>query len=110
MIRSPNMFGMSRAKGGLSVRRIQAPLQRPVIRSIDDAVRFGVPGRVSFFDRAAAKRREWQRSNEENFARSLADQGLRDAGVLHFIGHLWLTKVGRDGSFLDLGLVSCRVV
>ena len=50
------------------------------------------------------------RTNAANFARSLADQVAFDAGSLWAIGHLWLTKIDRDGGVTDLGLVSCRVV
>lgn len=105
-----SMQSSSRARGSLSVRHIPF-LHRPTIASLDDAVRYGTPSRrVPFWDRAAAKRRAWQRDNEVNFERSIADQGLWDAGILRFIGHLWLAKVTADGDLEDLGLVSCRVV
>lgn len=100
----------SRPKGSLALRRV-ALIPRPAIRNLDDAVQYGTPRRrVPFWDRGAAALRAWQRENAVNFERSVADQTRRDAGLLPFIGHLWLAKVGRDGSQFDYGLVSCRVV
>lgn len=100
----------SRPKGSLALRRVSL-IPRPTIRNLDDAVQYGTPRqRIPFWDRAAAALRAWQRENAVNFERSVADQAQRDAGLLPFIGHLWLAKVGQDGSQFDYGLVSCRVV
>lgn len=100
----------SRPKGSLALRRVPL-IPRPVIRNLDDAVRYGTPrSRVPFWDRAAAALRAWQNENVVNFERSIADQYRRDAGLLPFIGHLWLAKVDRSGDVFDYGLVSCRVV
>lgn len=97
--------------GVLRLRHLMPPA-RPVITSLDDAVRYGTPQRtVRFWDRLAAARRAWQAGNAGNFERSLRDQEAFDRGaLLRPIGHLWLSVFHRDGSFEDLGLVSCRVV
>lgn len=100
----------SRPKGSLALQRVPL-IPRPVIRNLDDAVRYGTPRRrVPFWDRAAAALRAWQQGNADNFERSLIDQHRRDSGSLPYIGHLWLAKIGLDGSQFDYGLVSCRVV
>lgn len=102
-----------RPTGSLALRRVPL-IQRPVIRGLDDAVRYGTPQRVRFWDRLGAVRRAWQAANEGHFERSLGDQILFDRGEmpnrLGAIGHLWLAHVRRDGSVIDHGLVSCRVV
>lgn len=103
--------GSTSPTGALRLRRM-APPSRPVIRNLDDAVRYGTPQRsLRFWDRMAAMRRAWQTTNlEENFGRSLHDQHLFDQGRLFAIGHLWLSVFRNDGSMEDLGLASCRVV
>ena len=102
--------GSSQARGSLVFRRIPF-IARPVIASLADALKYGSPkSRIAFWDRDAALRREWQRDNSVNFDRSIADQFAFDCGRLRYIGHLWLSKVRSDGSVLDLGLASCRVV
>jgi hypothetical protein len=99
----------SLAAGALSVRRVTPP-ERPLIRNLDDAVRYGTQQRVRFWDRLAAMRRAWQGTNLVNFERSLIDQYAFDQGRLFAIGHLWLGVFRKDGEFEDLGLASCRVV
>jgi hypothetical protein len=102
--------GSTTPTGVLRVRRM-APPPRPVIRNLDDAVRYGTPGRnLRFWDRMAAMRRAWQGENLINFDRSLHDQDLFDQGKLFAIGHLWLAVYRKDGAVEDLGLASCRVV
>jgi hypothetical protein len=104
-------------RGKVQVKKVPL-IQRPVVRSLEDAIRFGTPGgeaRIGFWSRVAARRRaEYQARNYNNFLRSLADQAFADAenlpNRLQAIGHLWLAKVRRDGDLEDLGLVSCRVV
>lgn len=105
-------------RGTLNTRRIPV-IERPVVRTFDDAVRYGTPlglGRLPMlFGRAAALRRaKWQKANAENFRRSLTDQFLAERGELgnrlQAIGHLWLSHLSVDGEMTDLGLVSCRVV
>lgn len=99
----------ARIKGSL-LSRVLRPPQRPAVRNLDDALRHGTPGKVRFWDRAGARRREWQQANRAIFERSLADQFAFDKGRLALIGHLWLGAHRKDGSFEDFGLVSCRVV
>jgi hypothetical protein len=98
----------SRPSGALSVRRL-APPERPLIRNLDDAIRYGTPQR-GLRARWAAVRRAWQQDNTPDFIRSLVDQERFDRGQLFAIGHLWLTVFHRDGTMQDLGLASCRVV
>jgi hypothetical protein len=101
----------SQPTGNVSMRRLVPPV-RPVIRNLDDAVRYGTPQRsIRFWDRMAAMRRAWQQANlDENFERSLVDQDAFDHGRLFAIGHLWLSVFRNDGTMEDLGLASCRVV
>lgn len=105
-------------RGSLSLSRIPV-LERPLIRTFDDAIKYGTPfgeGKsMRLFGRQRALRKaRWQAANAENFRRSLIDQVAFEARALpnrlNAIGHLWLAKIGLDGSLDDLGLVSCRVV
>lgn len=98
----------SRAAGDISVRHLVPP-ERPLIRDLDDALRYGTPHR-GLRARWAAVRRAWQQDNLRNFERSLVDQYAFDQGRLFAIGHLWLGVFRKDGTFEDLGLASCRVV
>lgn len=98
----------SKATGSLSVRRL-APPKRPLVCNLDDAIRYGTPQR-GLRARWAAVRRAWQLDNQENFYRSAQDQWKFDHGQLFAIGHLWGGVFHRDGTFQDLGLMSCRVV
>lgn len=100
----------SRPRGKVVVRRIPL-IQRPIIRNLDDAVKYGLPRKSArFWDRPAARLREWQSDNSPNFFRGVRDQYDFDKGKLQFIGHLWLAKVTKFGGVEDYGLVSCRVV
>lgn len=94
----------ARPVGRLGLRHITA-LQRPVVRTVADALRHGTAPRL-----AVGRRARWQRANRENFERSLHDMGLREAGRLPFVGHLWGRVLRADGTADDLGLMSCRVV
>ena len=93
-------------------------IERPVINTFDDAVRYGTAEgekRVHIFSSRAAKRKaSWQDRNIKNFRRSLVDQIKFENHVLdnplQAIGHLWLAKVTSAGDVEDYGLVSCRVV
>lgn len=104
-------------RGHLSVRRVPL-IERPVIRSLEDAIRYGTPegdSKLHFWSRAAKKRRAaYQARNAQHFIRSIRDQVFADGGVLpnrlQAIGHLWLAKIHLDGDVEDFGLVSCRVV
>lgn len=98
---------------------VRVPLiERPVVRSLRDAIAFGTPEGdrpVRWYSRAAAKRRAaYQARNYDNFKRSLKMQYLSDIGQvpnrLQAMGHLWLAKVGLGGDVEDLGLVSCLQV
>lgn len=100
--------------GNIEVRKIPL-IERPVIRSFEDAVKYGTPfgeNRLpKFFGRAAALRKaRWQARNAATFRVGLVDQAKHDAGRLPFIGHLWLAHIHNSGDIEDLGLVSCRVV
>jgi len=92
-----------RPTGTLNVARVPLP-RRPLVRNLNDAYTYGVA--LLPFSRKGA----WQRSNRQNFERSLADQDAFDHGRLFAIGHLWLAKLSLDGKVTDYGLVSCRVV
>jgi hypothetical protein len=110
--------------GDLTIRVIPAPLQRPAIRTVDDAMHWGggprgmlgMAGRLKSFLPGSDMRRkmEWQEANSENFERSLAAQAaVEDAnrgGALAIVGHLWLAAIDRLGNRQDLGLAGCRVV
>jgi hypothetical protein len=98
----------SAAAGALRVRRLVPPV-RPAITSVLDAIRYGTPARGFLFGRAG-ERRAWQRANQANFVRSLEDEEKFAQGRLFAIGHLWGSVFRQDGSVLDLGLMSCRVV
>ncbi len=100
--------------GTLTVRRIPL-IERPVIRTLREAIQHGTAHNPSLrerlFNRSVLR---WRRDNLVNFERSLADQykfehGLR-LNAIGAIGHLWLAKVHLDGDVTDDGLVSCRVV
>jgi hypothetical protein len=92
-----------RPHGTLSLKKVSVP-QRPSIDNIADAIRYGT-ARTNL-----TRLGRWQRSNRDNFERSLRDQAQFDAGRLFAIGHLWLQKIRLDGMVEDYGLVSCRVV
>jgi hypothetical protein len=101
-------------RGNVDLRRVPV-LERPVIRTFEEAIHYGTPQRVSWFaSRAERRKAEWQARNAENYARSLKDQILAEARALpnnlQAIGYLWLAKVTASGEVEDLGLVSCRVV
>jgi hypothetical protein len=88
----------------LSVRRIPL-LERPVIRSVSDALQHSGVG----FARGDVRR--FRKANRaEHFERSLDDQHGFAQGRLFAIGHLWLAKINLNGKVDDYGLVSCRVV
>lgn len=96
------MHSMS-PRGALAVRRI-ALIERPVVKTVADALRYSTPAMWG-------PRRQWGKTlRAEHFERSLHDQAEFAAGRLPFIGHLWLAKLDRSGRQTDLGLVSCRVV
>jgi len=104
---------MSQTKPSGSLRSvvIPAPIQRPAIKNIDDALRFGGGRTVKRKWRDNGDRLDWQDSNAVNFERSLNDQAaVDDSAVTAAIGYLWLAKVDRKGQQWDLGLASCRVV
>lgn len=104
--------------GELRTRVIPAPLQRPPIRDVADAIRYGGGSRAPWKGLTRdwpawtkSERVAWQDRNAENFQRSLADQRAADAStVVTALGHLWLAKVDLAGRRTDLGLASCRVV
>lgn len=114
----------TRPHGSLRTRVIPAPLSRPSIRNVQDAIRFGGGllahpelGRRGFMNgmrfgkRALMERVAWQEENRENFERSIADQQEADnSRLITAIGHLWLARVDLQGVQHDLGLASCRVV
>lgn len=97
------MNGSTSPTGVLKVKRIPR-IERPAIRNLADAFRYGTSNHPF-----TAKAR-WQRRNRENFERSLHDQNEFDNGRIFAIGHLWLAKVDLNGNVHDLGLASCRVV
>lgn len=84
-----------------------APILRPRIATVLDALRYGQSARPG------SPAHEFQRRNAADFDRSLTDQEKFERGemdnALGVIGHLWLAKVSGDER-TDLGLVSCRVV
>jgi hypothetical protein len=90
--------------------RALRPLARPVPRTTDDVLRHGARWRTRSWWGRGSEQMEWQRANTEHFERSLADQREFEAGRLPVIGYLWGQVFRRDGSTLDLGLMSCRVV
>src|SRR6187549_1051234 len=93
---------------------IPAPIQRPAIKNVEDALRHGggrAVKRGRWTGKAMGARLDWQDENARNFDRSLNDQmSVDDSSVVSAIGYLWLAKVDREGNRLDLGLASCRVV
>lgn len=96
----------ARPTGTLTGHIAPAPLKRPAINDVEDAIRYGTPRRIG-----PSERKAWQRENAVNFERSLADQDASDrAGVVTAMGYLWLARLDRDGHQHDLGLASCRVV
>jgi hypothetical protein len=114
------MNGTSKPFGSLSVRKIAAPIPRPVVMTEADARLYGSPpkslirsapkhGKMAYLRKVA-----WQTENAPIFERSLAAaQAAEDAargGAVALIGNLWLAKIDRAGMQHDLGLVSCRVV
>jgi hypothetical protein len=106
----------ARPSGALLTCVIPAPPKRPLIRTVEDAVRYGggsqAPGRWSKVFNPVRTR--WQDSNRENFERSIAAQDAAEAaargGAMSAVGHLWLAKVDLAGNQYDLGLASCRVI
>ncbi len=91
------MISSMQVAGDLALRKIDVP-ERPVIRTLTDAMRHGLC------------RNPWQIKNMQHFHRSLLDQQRWATGRLPFIGHLWGRVIRNDGTFDDLGLMSCRVV
>lgn len=111
----------TRPSGSLRGRVIPAPLKRPAVRSVADAIRYGGGSSApwSGLTREVGKflnseRTLWQDSNRDNFERSLDAQAAAEAaargGALAAVGHLWLARVDLNGKVHDLGLASCRVV
>lgn len=101
-------------QGTLFVRRIPL-IERPVVRTLRDAIRYGTPTGASMRERLFNRTKlRWQERNIINFERSLADQFKFEHGVplnaIGAIGHLWLAHVRKNGDVVDYGLVSCRVV
>ncbi len=101
----------SQPTGALSVHRIPPPIQRPTVRRLADALKYGTS---SLLKGAVSPKARWQTRNAGVFGRSLAAQkAAEDAvagGAMAALGHLWLAKVAADGDQIDLGLASCRVV
>ncbi len=91
------MISYMQPTGSLALRKIDVP-ERPVIRTLAEAMRYGVGWHP------------WQIKNLPNFQRSLRDQHRWATGRMPFIGHLWGRVIRNDGTFDDLGLMSCRVV
>lgn len=114
------MNGSTKPSGALFLRKIAAPIARPVVLTEADARLYGSPPKSLI--RAAAKngrspwirKAAWQTENEENFERSIrAARAAEDAalgGAIAVIGNLWLAKIDRAGVQHDLGLASCRVI
>lgn len=108
----------TRPSGVLSTRVIPAPLKRPPIRNVQDALRYGGGSRAPWPGLSREMRQwiesdrvRWQDSNADNFLRSIADQQAADRSrIPALIGHLWLAVVDTQGRRTDLGLASCRVV
>lgn len=91
--------------GTLKQRAVRLP-ERPSIRTVRDAHRYGTAGILQRGAGAA-----WRRRNAENFERSLAEQERHElSGFGTAMGHLWGQVVRRDGAVVDLGLMSCRLV
>lgn len=94
--------------GELHVKVIPAPLQRPPIRNVSDALKYGASAMW------LTKKAAWQQANADNFERSLESQRAADEAIKHggvpIVGHLWLAKVDLRGRRLDLGLAGCRMV
>jgi len=100
--------------GTLTVRKIPL-IERPVVRTLRDAIKHGTASNASFTDRMFNRSvMRWRRNNFVNFERSLADQYRFEHGLplnaIGAIGHLWLAKISLNGDVTDYGLVSCRVV
>jgi hypothetical protein len=105
-------MSQTQPSGSLRGVVIPAPIQRPAIKNVGDALFYG-GGRLRkhWFGRGDGPRLDWQDSNAENFRRSLEDQAMvDDSPIIKAIGYLWLAKIDRQGRRLDLGLASCRVV
>jgi len=111
----------SRPTGRLSGVVIPAPIVRPTIRTVADALKYGGGSRApwSGLTREVKKwltseRVSWQDANREHFDRSLAAQAAaeqaRRGGAMSAVGHLWLARVDANGRQHDLGLAGCRVV
>jgi hypothetical protein len=111
-------MSQTRPSGSLRGVVIPAPLQRPAIKSVADALRYGGGSRAPWKGLTREVRNwlgsekvTWQDENAVNFERSLEDQARADrAGITTAIGYLWLAKINREGQRTDLGLASCRVV
>lgn len=107
----------NRPSGALFTRVVPAPLSRPAVLTVKDALRYGGGSngaRPWSIPRRQRERVRWQDANAENFERSLAAQEAAEnaarGGALATLGHLWLAKVDLRGEQHDLGLASCRVV
>lgn len=111
-------MNQAQPSGSLHLATVPVPIQRPAIKNVADAIRYGGGSRAprkgmtnQVRDWMESPRVRWQDSNAENFERSLEDQARADrAGITTAIGYLWLAKIDRKGRRLDLGLASCRVV
>lgn len=107
----------SRPSGSLRGIVIPAPLKRPTVRTVAEALRYGggrSAARGLAVSRSQRARLDWQDANADNFQRSLAAQEAAETaargGAMAAVGHLWLAKVDLQGCVQDLGLASCRVV
>lgn len=98
------MDSFSTPRGALTIAKIGIA-KRPLVRTVEDALRFGTAGLLRRGQGAA-----WRRANRHDFERSLDDQAKFDQGRLRAIGHLWGRVIRLDGTAVDLGLMSCRVV
>lgn len=108
----------TRPHGTLSGVVVPAPLKRPAVRNLSDALKYGAGSAAPWSGLSRNLRRhlhsertQWQDANAENFQRSLHDQQVADhSKVVTMLGHLWLARVDLAGRQHDLGLASCRVV
>jgi hypothetical protein len=101
-----------RAAGQLTAAPLRL-LRRPAIATPEDAVLWGQGWRLHKRTRLLSRSRratlEWQRANAEHFERSL-EAMYRFKNQMGPLGTLWGQVLRPDGSSMDLGLMSCRVV
>lgn len=96
-------LGLTRPAGTL--RRVALPAPKPPL-TLALAREAGLARRGQ-----PAELKAWKRANEEHLARGLRDLEARERGRgPAFLGALWAVLNRADGSRLDLGLVSARVV